>query len=119
MAVLLWPNVFDESAKEPMAVLPMPMSVLFMSASSPRTVFSLVKQPSWQTARIWGDNAKQASTSGMRNKPRRKGERFIRFLNWRVVVFILLLFRKKRLLVQSKRRVVDSEPLLDYGRRFY
>src|SRR5207302_2273076 len=58
-------------------------------ASSPRTVFSFVKQPSWQTARAWGESAKQASTSAVRNKPYRKGDRPIDFPKCRVVIFFV------------------------------
>jgi len=58
-----------------------------MSASSPRTVLLLVKQPSWQVARACGASAKQASRNGMRrNEP--KSERFIELFSGRVVVFI-------------------------------
>src|SRR6266852_2880657 len=86
LAVLSLPVVLLKSASKPTAVLLRP--VLFKSASSPRTVFWFVKQPSWQTARAAGESAKQASTNGMRSNAR-KGERFIEFLNGRVVVFIL------------------------------
>src|SRR6266849_7966971 len=85
LAVLSLPVVLLWSASKPTAVLLGP--VLLKSASSPRTVFWFVKQPSWQTARACGESAKQASTSGMRRKARR-GERFIKFLNGRIVVFI-------------------------------
>src|SRR5437879_11427669 len=53
------------SALKPVAVFSLPV-VLFKSSSSPKTVLSLVKQPSWQVARACGESAKQASTSGMR-----------------------------------------------------
>src|SRR2546426_12311768 len=75
-----------------MAVLSLPI-VLFDSASSPRTVFWSVKQPSWHVARACGESAKQASTSGMRRNAR-KGDRFIKFLNGRVVVFICRVLKK-------------------------
>src|SRR5438445_3105976 len=59
-----------------------------MSASSPRNVLPvLVSHPSWQVARASGESVKQATTNGMRKKAR-KGERFVKFLNGRVVVFI-------------------------------
>src|SRR5438874_2172634 len=58
-----------------MAVLPLP--VLFKSASSPRTVLPFVKQPSWQTARAAGENAKQARRSGTRRKTRGNGRLLI------------------------------------------
>ena len=61
MAVLLLPVVLLRSASKPIAVLAPP--VVFESASSPRTVFSLVKQPSWQTAWAGGDSVKQVSVS--------------------------------------------------------
>ena len=80
------PVVLLKSAVKPMAVLKRPV-VLEMSASSPRTVLKLVKQPSWQTARACGESAKQPSTNGMRRNAR-KGERFVKSLNGRVVVFI-------------------------------
>src|SRR5438552_782797 len=92
MAVLLSAVVLLKSASKPTAVLLAP--VLFKSASSPRTVFWFVKQPSWQTARACGESAKQASANGMRRNAR-KGERFIKFLNGRVVVFIMRRVLKK------------------------
>ena len=64
--------------------------VLLMSASSPRTVFWLVKQPCWQVARACGESANQAS--GMRRNASRKGDRFIEFLVSEVLVFISSLF---------------------------
>ena len=69
-----------------MALFQMPL-VRLKSASSPRTVFWFVKQPCWQVARACGASAKQVSTNGMRRNAR-KGERFIKFFNGRVVVFI-------------------------------
>jgi hypothetical protein len=60
-------------------------------------VFWLVKQPSWQVARACGESAKQASTSAVRNKPCRKGERLIEFLVSEVLVFIKQPFRSPRL----------------------
>src|SRR6266700_3318337 len=102
MAVLPLPPVLAENASEPIAVLRKPPSLLkraskpkavlllpslFMRASSPRTVFWFVKQPSWQTARACGEGAKQPSTNGRKNRLRRKGECFIEFLNGRVIVF--------------------------------
>jgi hypothetical protein len=83
--VLKPPVVLLKSASKPIAVLSPPR--LFMSASSPRTVFWFVKQPSWQTARAAGESAKHASTNEM-SRNARKGERLIKFLNGRVVVFI-------------------------------
>src|SRR5437667_2688289 len=84
-AVFSWPVLLLKSASKPNAVLLGP--VLFKSASSPRTVFWFVKQPSWQTARAAGESAKQPSANGMRRNAR-KGERLIKLLNGRVVVFI-------------------------------
>src|SRR5881394_2139870 len=69
-----------------MAVLNEP--VLFRSASSPRTVLLFVKQPSWQVARACGESANNARASAVRNKPYRKGDRFIEFLVSEVFVFI-------------------------------
>ena len=40
--------------------------LLFKSASSPRTVFSFVKQPSWQIARACGESAKQTRATVIR-----------------------------------------------------
>src|SRR6266481_4418540 len=95
MAVLPLPNVLLISALKPTAVLSVP--ALFTSASSPRTVLPFVKQPSWQVARACGESAKQTSANGMRrNAP--KGERFIEFLNGRIVVFIM-----RRVLQKSGR----------------
>src|SRR5207247_1561774 len=103
VAVLLLPVVLTPSAKAPMAVFQLPvvllrnatkpiavlfMPVLFTSASSPRTVFWFVKQPSWQVARACGESPKQTSRSGSKKKASRKGDRPIDFLNGRVVVFI-------------------------------
>src|SRR5438477_213242 len=88
VAVFSLPLLLFESAKVLTAVLPKPV-VLLRSASSPRTVFSFVKQPSWQTARTWGESAKQASTSAVRNKPYRKGDRPIDFPKCRVVIFFV------------------------------
>src|SRR5205809_6887457 len=45
-----------------MAVFSMPV-VLFTSASSPRTVLSFAKQPSWQVARACGESAKLANAN--------------------------------------------------------
>ena len=64
VAVLELPKVLFKSALKPIAVLLLP--VLFTSASSPRTVLSFVKQPSWQTARACGASPKQPSVSAMR-----------------------------------------------------
>jgi hypothetical protein len=86
VAVLEKPVELLKRANQPMAVLPSPM--LFKSASSPRTVLSLFKQPSWQTARACGESAKQANTNRMRRNAR-KGARFIEFFNGKVVVFIM------------------------------
>src|SRR5438105_10514929 len=61
MAVFQLPVVLKYSALKPMAVLEMP--VLFKSASSPKTVLSLVKQPSWQVAHACAESAKQAEES--------------------------------------------------------
>src|SRR5207244_4364002 len=48
----------------------------------------LVKQPSWQTARACGASAKEASTDRMSSKATWQDERFLKFFNGRVVVFI-------------------------------
>jgi hypothetical protein len=51
-------------------------------------VLSFVKHASWQVACNLADSAKQAATNGMiRNA--RKGERFIKVANGRIVVFIM------------------------------
>ncbi|PYL05628.1 MAG: hypothetical protein DME34_10975, partial [Verrucomicrobia bacterium] len=85
--MLLKPVVLPKSALAPMAVFALPV-VLFRSTLSPRDVLSLLRlQPSWQTARASGESPNQASMNGMRRNAR-KGERFIKFLNGRVVVFI-------------------------------
>ena len=89
MAVFQLPVVLKYSALKPMAVLEMP--VLFRSASSPRTVLLLVKQPSWQTARAVVESAKQARASGMRRRASRKGDRAIDFLKRRVVIFLVFI----------------------------
>ena len=62
----------------PMAVLPKP--VLFKSASSPRTVFALVKQPSRQAARAAGESTKQARMRAMRKNRIATSGRFIEFV---------------------------------------
>ena len=67
-----------------MAVLSKPV-VLLKNASSPRTVFRIVKQPSWQAPRACGESA--SHPRAMRRNAR-KGERFIKFLNGRVIVFM-------------------------------
>src|SRR5882724_2117557 len=59
-----------------------------MSASSPRTVLSFVKQPCWQVAPASGEAAKQASASGMSSKVSGQDERFPERFNGMVVVFI-------------------------------
>src|SRR5438552_12828488 len=89
LAVLSEPVVLLFRALAPVAVFSLPV-VLLMSASSPRNVLPVMRsQPSWQTARTFGENAKQASASGMRNKVRRKGECLIEFRAIGVVVFDL------------------------------
>src|SRR6266436_565266 len=80
------PDVRLSSALKPIAVLSSPV-VLFKSASSPRTVLSLVKQPSWQVARACGESAKQTSTNVMRRNSL-KGKQLFEFLSAKVVVFI-------------------------------
>ena len=65
MAVLREPVVLLTERVKPMAVLSLPV-VRLKRASSPRTVFWFVKQPSWQTARACGESAKQPSVSAMR-----------------------------------------------------
>src|SRR5207244_13298872 len=94
LALLSLPVVLLKSALKPVAVLSKP-AVLFKSASSPRTVFSFVKQPSWQTARAFGESAKQASTSAMSSKAGGQQEQFIEFFDGRVVVFIMCRVLKK------------------------
>ena len=76
--------------------------VRLKSASSPRAVFWFVKQPSLQTASACGESAKHASKNGMRRNAR-KGERFIKFLNGRVLVFICAEFCKN--LANLARRI--------------
>ena len=89
LAVLSEPVVLLFRALAPVAVFSLPVALL-MSASSPRNVLPVMRsQPSWQTARTFGENAKQASASGMRNKVRRKGECLIEFRAIGVVVFDL------------------------------
>src|SRR5947208_14428362 len=100
MAMLLLPVVLLMSASKPIAVLASP--VLFKSASSPRTVFSFVKQPSWQTARACGASVShvRASTSGMRSPailPQWRDDRFIEFVGGEVFVFIKTTFLFPRL----------------------
>src|SRR5262245_46334801 len=102
-----------------MAVLPAP--IFEMSASSPRTVFRFVKQPSWQTARACGASAEQASTSAVKNKPCRKGNRVIEFVVREVFVFIKQTFPFPRLVTcpteslkegrscREKRSLPDSD----------
>src|SRR5207249_9433338 len=80
------PVVLNWSVSTPIAVLKTP--VLFTSASSPSTVLLLVKQPSWQPARACGASAKEASTDRMSSKATWQDERFLKFFNGRVVVFI-------------------------------
>ena len=65
------------------------MPVLFTSASSPRTVFSLVKQPCWQTARACGESAKQRSARPKESKPCPTCAGAIEFCAIGIVVFDL------------------------------
>src|SRR5439155_25161441 len=107
-AVLLEPLVFASRALLPVAVLPLPVRLLerawnpmavlnspvvtLKSASSPRTVFSLVKQPCWQTACACGESAKQGRANGMSSKSSGQAKWFIECFNGRVVVFICARF---------------------------
>src|SRR6201982_1043090 len=99
LAVFLTPVVLLPSAIEPVAVLESPVVVL-KSASTPMAVVSApavrlkraslpsaVLSPSYppsgggdSCACAVGENAKAANTSGMRNKPYRKGARLIESL---------------------------------------
>ena len=78
---------------------------LFKSASSPKAVLKLVKQPSWQTARACGESANQTSTSATRRNAH-KGERPT---NFTCGVFIFLFFpfvmRANHLLTVTLRKV--------------
>src|SRR5215211_4733011 len=71
-----------------MAVLLLPI-VLLISASSPRTVLPLLKQPSWQVPRACGESTKQDRANGMSSKTSRKGAGFIQCFSGRVVVIII------------------------------
>src|SRR5437016_13714463 len=114
MAVLPLPNVLLISALKPTAVLSVP--ALFTSASSPRTVLPFVKQPSWQVARACGESAKQARASGMSSKGSRQNERFIKFLDGRVFVFICAKGCKN--LADSARRIGSRNLEVDRPRRW-
>src|SRR5215813_4571009 len=75
-----------------MAVLKAPV-VRAKSASSPRTVFSVPMQPSWQRARACGESASKLKLSAIpvRRTPLRKGDRLIKFLSDRVVMLGFIL----------------------------
>ena len=64
--------------------------VWLTSASKPSAVLPLGRAPSWP--RAIGESAKHPTTSGMRSKPSRKGERLIEFLISGVVVFVSFIF---------------------------
>src|SRR6266581_5283746 len=83
IAVLPSPNALVRSALKPTAVLS--LAIAFNSASSPRTVLLLVKQPCWQVARASGASGKQANASEMSSKASGQYERFIEYVNGRVV----------------------------------
>src|SRR6266480_2991216 len=94
--------MLPKSAPKPMAVFWKPP--LFKSTSSPRTVLRPVKQPSWHTARACGENAKQASASGIRRKPSRKGDRPINFI-CEVFIFFSFVARANHSLAGSLSRM--------------
>src|SRR5438876_235657 len=92
----------------------LPMRMVLASPATPRSKISMMLLPvvrfspallptaTWSllvvlrpTARAAGESAKHASTNGMRRNACRKGKRFIRFLNGRVVVFIMRRVLKK------------------------
>jgi len=71
----------------------------------------LLRQPSWQVARAFGDSAKQTNTNEMRRNAPKSG-RFIQFFDGRVVVFIKRNHTKSRLgLARQKNR----NSLSDFG----
>jgi hypothetical protein len=92
MAVLKLPFMLLKSARKPTAVLSIPVSP--MSASSPRTVFWFVKQPSWQVARACGASANhtKARTNRISRNTSRTGDQPTEFVVGEVFVFIMRRF---------------------------